>query len=163
MTPRIGYAAFSLAALIIALSGPVAAREAGKSGRYTMHPADGGFIRLDTMTGAVSHCQKAEAKWSCKPVDGATASDRDEIARLRKENAELKGDITKLEGMLGLDQQPGSRRPDPPAPGSGKHSFKLPSEKDVDEALDYFERMLRKFQERLQRLERQGPPETKRL
>ena len=38
-------------------------------------------------------------------------------------------------------------------PAGNRPDFKLPSEKEVDQALDYFERMLKKFQDRLKRLE----------
>jgi len=128
-----------------------------------MHPADDGFLRLDTMTGAVSHCQKDSDKWKCQPMDGAQSSDRNEIARLEKQNSGLKGEIKRLEEMIGLKGPGDGKRADPLRPGGQKHSFRLPSEKEVDQALNYFEKMLRKFQDRLKRLEREQGTETKPL
>ncbi len=146
-------AAMALAGAVAAMAAPALARDPAP-GRYTMHPTDDGFVRLDTQTGAVSMCQKADERWSCVPMDGAKAEDRSEIARLKKENDELRSEVKRLEGMLGLGQQGEEKRPDPARPGGNGQSFRLPSEKEVDQALDYFESMLRKFQERLKRLEK---------
>ncbi len=34
-------------------------------GRYSVLPSSDGFIRIDTVTGAVSHCGKREGAWYC--------------------------------------------------------------------------------------------------
>ena len=52
---------------------------------------------------------------------------------------------------------------DPPRPGGETHAFRLPSEKEVDQALNYFERMLRKFQDRLKKLEQGQGDQPKQL
>ena len=115
--------------------------EGAQPGRYSMQPADGGFLRLDTATGDVTLCARTAADFECKPVK----DDRDlqnELARLSAENKELKAEIKRLEDMLGL--------------GSGKappRKFELPSEQDVDQALSYLERMLKKFRDKLKDLE----------
>lgn len=133
------------------------------AGRYTMHKTDDGFVRLDTETGAVSLCRKDGTSWSCRDIasgeersgqSAAGESGRD-TATLERENKELKDEIARLEELLGLR---GPRANRPPR----QHSFKLPSEKDVDHAFDYFERMLRKFQDRLKRLEREKAPDAER-
>lgn len=116
-----------------------------RPGRYTMHPTEGGFLRLDTATGDVTVCAKAGATFECKPVK----DDRDlqsEIGRLSNENKELKADIQRLEGMLGLDGKGGQ----PP------RKFELPSEEDVDKALSYMERLFKKFRDKLKDLEGGG-------
>ena len=60
------------------------------AGRFTMTPAPGGFLRLDTRTGAVSLCAVAGESVACR----AAADDREalsqEIDRLSNENAALK-------------------------------------------------------------------------
>lgn len=137
-------------ALILALAGvssaaqpPAATEAAEKPGRFTMQPADGGFLRLDTATGDVSLCARAGASFECKPVK----DDRDmqrEIARLVDENKELKAEIKRLEEMLGLDGGPGR---------NAKPKFELPSEEDVDKALGYLERMFKKFRDKLRELD----------
>lgn len=154
--------ASAVLALGVAAATYAAAEQAG-SGRYTMQKTDGGFVRLDTQTGAVSLCQKSGGSWSCRDItnsqgqieNGNRAGSAGEMARLRRENQELKDEIARLEELLGL------REPSD-APPASRNGFKLPSEKDVDQAFDYFESMLRKFQERLKRLEREQAPETER-
>jgi hypothetical protein len=137
-------------ALILGLAGatsaaepPAATNPDEKPGRFTMQPADGGFIRLDTATGDVSHCVRAGATFECKPVK----DDRDmqrEIAQLVEENKGLKAEIKRLEDMLGLD---GSKP---------KPKLELPSEEDVDKALTYLERMFKKFRDKLKELDSGG-------
>ena len=69
--------------------------------------------------------------------------------RLRAENVELKAEVQRLQGIAGV--QPG-----PPVAGPPAEKFQLPSEEDVDGALDYLERMFKKFRDRLRNLEEDG-------
>ena len=137
-----------------------------KAGRYTMHKAEDGFVRLDTQSGAMSLCRKSDDAWACEPMAGSHRADQKELANLRRENAELRDQIKRLEG---LPADRGTREvdpSDPPRPGGKKPpgGLRLPTEKEVDQALNYFENILRKFQDRLKRLERnQESPETKPL
>ena len=140
-------------AAIAGISVATATAQDNRSGRYTMHKTDDGLVRLDTETGAVSLCQKIEKDWRCQPMAGTPTSAPGELASLRRENAELKAEIKRMEDNLGLN---GNRDKST----SNKRNFKLPSEQEVDQALNYFERMLRKFQDRLKRLEqRPATPE----
>jgi len=41
---------------------------AGSIGRFELAPADTGFTRLDTQTGAVSHCDEKAGAWVCTPL-----------------------------------------------------------------------------------------------
>ncbi len=50
---------------LVALSPPAAGQDAG---RYQAQPTAEGFIRLDTRTGATSHCTRDEGVWRCQPV-----------------------------------------------------------------------------------------------
>ena len=123
-------------------------------GRFVMTPTDNGLMRLDTRTGQMALCAKADEGWACKSVTDQTAEARNRVANLEKENAELKNKVTQLEEMLMAfrDRPEGSTVPSPlPSPNSNS-MFKLPSQKQVDQAFDYFENMLRKFLERLKRL-----------
>jgi hypothetical protein len=43
--------------------GPAFAEE--PAGRYSVLPSSDGFIRVDTATGAVSHCGKRDGAWYC--------------------------------------------------------------------------------------------------
>ena len=111
-------------------------------GRYSMSPADGGgFVRLDTETGQMAVCQRRDADWSCREMVEPARGLNQEIERLRAENQRLKGEIRQMEDIvLGDKRDPNS---------ASKPEFKLPSEQDVDGAVDYVQRMLRKFRERM--------------
>lgn len=135
---------------VIALAGPaMQATAQERPGRYSMTPTEGGVLRLDTETGAVSLCSRKSGDWACAPVGEPPRADATEIERLRAENTELRAAVKHLEEMMGVD---GNRRPGAKAerPGGG---MTIPSEKDVDEALDYVERMYKKFRDRLRQLE----------
>lgn len=122
-------------------------------GRYSMHKTDDGFIRLDTLTGAVSICGKADAGWSCRPMPDEARKLKSEIESLRQRYHDLARRFAAATGRPPPPQsdQPNNERPEPKA-------FRLPSEQEVDKALDYFESMLKKFQDRLKRLEREANP-----
>lgn len=155
----------SLLAASVAASGLVAApsfAQQSTAGRYTMHQTDDGMLRLDTHTGAVSLCSKIQDSWACKPMADENASTK-EIDRLRNENSRLRAEVDRLDKMLGLGGSRPGTEADPPRPGSQQHSFRLPSEKEVDQALNYFERMLKKFQDRLKKLEQGQGNEPKQL
>ncbi len=126
--------------------------------RYTMAPADGGgFVRLDTQTGAMAFCDPEGTGWSCRAMPDATRDASEQIAALRAENKYLKDEIKRMEDTFGLNgnQAQGDGQGPPPAPPS----FKVPSEQDVDKALDYVERMIKKFRDRLQKLEKETKPQ----
>lgn len=146
------------------LAGAVCAQTTS-AGRYTMHKAEDGFVRLDTQTGAMSLCRKSDDAWACTPMADTKGGGRAEIAELRRENQRLREEVKRLDGLLDNGVPQAEDPSDPPRPGGTKKpGMRLPSEKEVDQALDYFENMLRKFQDRLKRLERkEETPETKPL
>lgn len=123
-----------------------------RPGRYTMTPADGGFVRLDTETGAMALCAKKDNQWACDAMPDALVAQRRDVERLEAENKALKDEIRQMEQIMGLgDAKPGAEGPkqaERPSSGPG-----LPSEKDVDQAFDYVTRMLKKFQEKMRELE----------
>jgi hypothetical protein len=121
---------------------------AGSPGRFTMHPADGGVLRLDTQTGVISMCRQAGGSWSCTMMPDDRAAVTDEIERLKAENGELKTAVKRLEEMNGV-----------PAEGTGKPrvGMQLPSEEEVDKALDYVQRMIKKFKDKIKELEADAP------
>jgi hypothetical protein len=152
-TNRIRIAAPALLALAMTLPAAAQVREA--PGRYTMQPVDGGFLRLDTQTGAVAMCRPgAGGSVTCQ----ASESDQvvpGEAARLRAENIELKAEVKRLEEIAGL-----SGRTGPQINSQPPEKLQLPTEQDVDQALDYVERMYKKFRDRLRNLENGSKPGT---
>ena len=112
--------------LALLLAGPAGAAEIG---RYVLKDVEGGFIRLDTETGAVSHCSVRNETWRCEPVADAQAALQDEINRLAQEKAELEQQLAELDGG-----EPG-RAP----------ALELPSDEDLDRVFGIFERFMQRF------------------
>ena len=114
-----------------------------RPGRYTMTPTEGGFVRLDTDTGAVSVCRGKEGRFTCEPAEDNRLKLQRDIDRLSRENEDLRAEVRRLQAEV---------------PGGGKRAEGpggLPSEEEVDKALNYFERMFRKFRDKLRELERE--------
>jgi hypothetical protein len=134
----------------IATGAPMSAdAQQERPGRFTMSPTEGGFVRLDTETGAMALCARRAEAWSCAPIGDTAAADREALAKLQTENAELRATVKQLEEMLGVtgDKPAGNRS------AEKQQGLRLPSEKEVDEALDYVDRMFKKFRDRLKQLD----------
>ena len=129
---------------------------AGSPGRFTMQPADGGVLRMDTQTGALSMCRQTSGSWNCSMLPDDRTAISAEIERLKAENAELKSSVKRLEEMAGVP---------PPGTDDGKRfpGAQLPTEEDVDKAMSYVQRMLKKFKEKLKELEETDPPKRTQL
>lgn len=153
-----GLKTVAVAVAAIAVAGfAIAARSADEaSGRYSMSPAaDGGFVRLDKQTGAMSLCAKKADQWACEPMADSQQALRTENEKLAAENKSLKEQVKGMEEVFGLHDEK------KPSDGTGPSAeLKLPSEQDVDQAFDYLERMMKKFRERMKRLEDDGKPST---
>ena len=72
----------SLIALVTIVSAaavlPAAAQDgAPPAGRFQLAPGEGSsFVRLDTRTGAVSHCRQENGVWHCQPIMDSGLADR---------------------------------------------------------------------------------------
>lgn len=128
------------------------------NGRYTMTPVDGGFIRLDTQTGGVALCTGKDQTWSCEPLpDRSSARTGNEASRLETENRELRDRVQALEDRLKGAPSP-TEVPPVEAP-NGK--TQMPSEQEIDQALDYVERVFKKLRDRVQKYQSPSPlPDT---
>ena len=124
-------------------------------GRYSMSPVEGGQLRLDKETGAVALCARKGETWTCEPVEDKAKTIEEKLKKLEDENKELKNHIANLEAMLDKDSKGGDLKGGDKGPPAG--SMPIPSEEDVDKALDYVERMFKKFRDRLQKLEKPAP------
>ncbi len=141
----IGAAAITLGLAGLAhVSGAHAAGE--RAARYSMSPAEGGgFVRLDSESGQMALCQRQGGDWSCREIAEPERGLNSEIERLREENKRLKGEIRQMEDILLSEKRGGA---------DGKSlEFKLPTEQDLDSALSYAQRMLRKFREKMKEFE----------
>ena len=139
----------------VAMSHAQSSLPAGSPGRFTMHPADGGVLRMDTQSGALSMCKQSSGSWTCTLVPDDRTALSDEISRLKSENSDLKSAVKRLEDLAGVPGISGDA-------GKQHSGVQLPTEEDVDKAMSYVERMLKKFKDKLKELEntegRRGSP-----
>ena len=150
----------AVAALLVA-AGVAGADAQERAGRYTMTPTDGGFLKLDTETGAVSLCKKTGDAFACTLVPDSEQKLAKENEALKADLKRLKDDLKQLEEIAGLGEpKPGDGPPGGARPGGEGGKLQLPTEKDVDKAFDYFEAMMKKLKERLKRLEESQKPGT---
>lgn len=103
------------------------AASADRDGRYSMTPApDGSFLRLDTRTGLASHCRLVDGVLQCRSGADERAALQSEIDRLAKENEDLKRKMAQA------------------TPGDRLRNV-LPNDKEIDTALGFMERMMRRM------------------
>jgi len=108
-----------LAALAVAAPAfPVASEEAptALTGRFLLtSDQNEGFVRLDTKTGAVSHCGQKDGTWFCEPLAEAGLSA--ELATLNDRVADLSAGLDRLSDRVdGLAAEiAASERVAPPA------------------------------------------------
>ncbi|AGK56605.1 hypothetical protein HYPDE_24598 [Hyphomicrobium denitrificans 1NES1] len=137
--------------MVLALaSAAVADTTDNAGGRFTMSPVDGGFLRLDRQTGAVAMCARSGTTWACAPVEDHTpTAAAAEVSKLEQENKDLKDRVKALEETLEtktpLDGPPGGK-------------MQLPTDQEVDQALDYLERVYKKVRDRMKDLDKPLPP-----
>jgi len=93
--------------------------------RFSMTPAEAGFLRLDKQTGAVSFCAVEAGASACRAGPDERAALEKEIAQLRRENAELKAgrDVSR----------------------SQSSASPLPREEEFERALSFAERFIRRM------------------
>ena len=115
-----------------------AADEAGV-GRYTMVPAEGGFVRLDTQTGTVSHCRRGDAAagsvWTCAAIPENVLSTPDPAVALAGKVDALEREVATLRGRL--DAVEGGLKAKGTAQSSG--------DPELDRALNFSEELMSRF------------------
>jgi hypothetical protein len=111
-----------------------------ENGRYSMTPVQDGFLRLDTRTGAVAMCRLVNSAPECRLAAEERAAMESEIGRLQAENKQL-------------------RLKAPPGPSAAAPPSNLPSEQDMDRALSFAERFMRRMM-RIMREDGEAPDKT---
>jgi hypothetical protein len=128
--------------------------------RYTFNKIGDGFVRLDKQTGEVALCNQRTVGWTCQAAPDDRVVLENEIARLRSENAALKGAIL----SLGLPL-PSGVMPEPPAAagpaapraeGNGEVILRLPDDADIARAMAYMGQLWNRFVDALARAEKQA-------
>jgi hypothetical protein len=132
---------FSIQSTISMMLAPVAAQNAG---RFSFQTIEGGLMRLDSETGQISLCNRTAGDFVCRSVADDRAALDEEITRLKRENAILRGREANAGNSGAQNAQP---------------KLTLPSEQEIDKAMGLFERLMR----RMMRVMRDEPTATDRL
>ncbi len=104
---------------------PPSAEPPASVDRYSMTPTQGGFLRLDKQTGAVSFCTVEAGQSVCQAGQDERAALEKEVAELKRENAEMRAGRE-----LSHDQSGAST---------------LPKEEEFERALSFAERFIRRM------------------
>jgi len=161
-------AAAALMSIGLAASAQVVTEAPPPPGRFTLAPEDDGFLRLDTHSGAVSHCRKdGSGAWTCAPMaEAEQAAVAAEIAALDVRIAALSAqldalrrDLAWLQQRAGIETQPLA----PPAPSPPVEELQMPGVSDADRAeleraLGFMEILMRRFSNMVGEMKR--APET---
>ncbi len=159
LTPFISAGAFIVLVAIASFApGKSLAHE---TGRYALVETEDGVLRLDREQGSITSCKNIDSKWVCKPVDepdlsSLDTSDPGKVARLQRENKQLREQIKDLEAIQ-------KYKPDGSLESEEKRKLKLPSDEEIDEALSYMERLIRKFGGTIKRLKEENKQEGEEL
>lgn len=114
-----------LMSMLACLAGPALAQTApadppaSENGRYSMTPAPGGFLRMDTRTGATSLCTVENGAARCVVAAEERSALQQEIDRLSQQNEALTS--------------------------RGGKSGGLPTAEDFGRAMDYAEQFMRRM------------------
>jgi hypothetical protein len=113
-----------------------------ENGRYTLNRVDGGWLRLDTRTGAVSTCAQAAGAWTCRLAPDERATLEGELSRAQQENATLKQELIKRGIALpqGMAQAPAG-----PAKSPEEPAIRLPSDADIDRVMGFMEKVMKRM------------------
>jgi hypothetical protein len=109
----------AFAVLLAATAMPAPAQE---SGRYTMEPAEGGYVRLDTRTGEMSFCESRDGQLVCEMA-------ADERRAFEEALDSLSERVAALETAIGKRGTTGE----------------LPSEEEFDRTMGMMEKFIRRF------------------
>lgn len=115
-------------------------------GRYSFNRVEGGFVRLDTVTGQASLCSERAVGWACQAMPEERNALENEIMRLSEDNAALK-------------KQLAARATSPDTNNSDQH-LKLPTDQDLDRAIAFIEKAWRRFVALVNRLQKDVMPKT---
>jgi hypothetical protein len=116
-----------------------------ETGRFVMRDYPDGVLRMDTRTGAISYCTRADGGVTCRLAADDRTALAQEIDRLRAENEALR---------RGTAQ---AARPAQP----GGEGMTLPSDAEVDRALSLAERIWRRLRGMIRESEDNPLPERR--
>jgi hypothetical protein len=126
-------------------------------GRYQFAPDGDGFVRLDTESGAIAHCDRSEDGWRCD-VAAEVGPDVDRrIVALQQEVAALKAELESLSKRIAAIEESESATAE--APSASRNERSEQEEREFEEALSFAERMMRRFFDMIRELKDEEPPQ----
>lgn len=111
---------------------PAAAQTVKQDGRHVLIVVDDGYIRLDTRSGEIARCTGEPDKLTCRLAADERRAYVDEIERLESRIDRLEERIAQIEA--GKDTMPGK-----------ENGLALPSDDEIDRALDTTDKIFRRF------------------
>jgi outer membrane murein-binding lipoprotein Lpp len=143
-------------AAVLSLAAPAAGQDASApSGRYQIAPDEDGFVRLDTRTGAMTHCGKRDGAWRCDVLAEERSDLEQRIDALAGKVDSLSAEIARLADRLAaVEARPGAAASQGAAPSPDAR------DEDFDEALSFAERLMRRFFELVRELKSETPPQN---
>jgi hypothetical protein len=115
--------------------------------RFTFSRVDGGFLRLDSVSGQVASCSQRQAGWVCQAVPEERAALEGEIARLQGEVTQLKSQVAALRPVAPAEPPRPPADLTPRAEGDAKSGLKLPTDDDIKWARERIQNIWRQFVE----------------
>jgi hypothetical protein len=133
-----------LLAALLSLSTSASGQDApAPPGRYQIAPDEDGFVRLDTRTGALTHCGKQEGAWRCDVMAEERSDLEQRLDALAGKVDALTAELDRLTASLSAMERKFQASPSPP-PSATAPSVS-PREEELDEALSFAERLMRRF------------------
>jgi hypothetical protein len=111
--------------------------------RFSFNRVDGGFLRLDSVSGQVAMCSQRTAGWACQAVPDDRAALDGEIARLQERVTALQAEVAALRAPPAPPRPPAELAPR--AEGDSKSALKLPTDEDLQWARAAIEKVWRQF------------------
>ncbi len=97
---------------------PVEAQPPPPFGRFSLTPANGGFLRFDSETGEVAFCSARILGWTCELAAEDRAALEKEIGRLQDDVASLTQQLAALREPPPPPRPPAELSPPPPPPAA---------------------------------------------
>lgn len=113
-----------LTLVVLSLGIPCASAQEAATDRYMLEKSEGGFVRLDRQTGAVTLCMETDGTLTCRMAADERAAYDEDLARLEKRVEALEKQITA---------------------STTARSGALPSDAEIDRSIGIMERFMRAF------------------